>query len=190
MASRSSMRWGDGDDAKDAAATELNIPTTANYISHESVLVDTPDHEDHFFRCVRYMYLCAPALCCSLHVLRAGTVFAMPPRRCLALCGVSTPCSIVCPRYASSLCLLAMPLRYASSPCPRGAAFYSHPLTLRPPLPPSHLPPPSLQRHYVRSPGLRVPPHRRGRYRVALGARANRTRHCVVPPRQVRESAM
>ena len=116
MASRSSMRWGDGDDAKDAAATELNIPTTANYISHESVLVDTPDHEDHFFRCVRYMYLCAPALCCSLHVLRAGTASSAVPRAMRCFYSVQHCVSSLCllampPRYASSLCLLAMPPR-------------------------------------------------------------------------------
>ena len=82
-------RWGDGDDAKDATATELIIPTTSNYISHESVLVDTPDHEDHFFRCVRYMYMYV----CSSTVFLATAV----PRLRAALC--------------SSLCLLAMPPR-------------------------------------------------------------------------------
>ena len=95
-------RWGD---AKDAAATELIIPTTSNYISHESVLVDTPDHEDHFFRCVRYMYMCgcAPALCSSL-----------------LLCLDSVQHCV--PRCASSRCPRGVP-RCASSRCPRGASL-------------------------------------------------------------------
>ena len=105
MASPSSMRWGDGDDAKDAAATELIIPTTANYISHESVLVDTPDHEDHFFRCVRYINLCAPALCFST---------CTPCRHCVRYASSAVPRAMRC----FSLYIFAMPPRHAPAVLP------------------------------------------------------------------------
>ena len=137
-------RWGDGDDAKDATATELIIPTTSNYISHESVLVDTPDHEDHFFRCVRYhgTCMCAPALCSSLLLCLDSVQHCVP--RC-----ASSRCPRGVPLYASSRCPRGVP-RCASSRCPRGAslcclflASANPPLTLRPTHPTHTHPPPS-----------------------------------------------